>query len=51
MKMKKVKTFLPIDESFITIDPNLNALDGQIFQPEKLVQANETLKRIGLPKQ
>lgn len=38
-------------ESFITIDPNLSALDGQISQPEKLVEANETLKRIGLPKQ
>jgi hypothetical protein len=43
--------YLQQDKSFITIDPNLNALDGQIFQPEKLVQANETLKRIGLPKQ
>lgn len=43
--------YLHQDESFITIDPNLNALDGQIFQPEKLGEANETLKRIGLPKQ
>ncbi len=43
--------YLQHDESFITIDPNLNALDGQIFQPEKLIVANETLKRIGLPKQ
>jgi hypothetical protein len=43
--------YLQHDESFITIDPKLNALDGLIFQPEKLVEANETIKRIGLPEQ
>ncbi len=33
-----------------TINPDLNQYEGKTLFPEKLAKANETIKRIGLPK-
>jgi len=35
----------------VRIDKSLNKYDDMILFPEKLEKANETLRRIGLPKQ
>jgi hypothetical protein len=43
-ELKKRKT--PI----VRIDKSLNKYDDQILFPEKLEKANQTLKKIGLPK-
>jgi hypothetical protein len=34
----------------VTIDNSLNKLDEKVLFPEKLVKANEMLKKVGLPK-
>jgi hypothetical protein len=45
VELKKRK--IPI----VRIDESLNKYDDMILFPDKLEKANETLKRIGLPKQ
>ena len=35
----------------VRIDKTLNEYDNKIFFPDKLEKANETLRRIGIPKQ
>ena len=48
MKIEKElkKRKIPI----VAIDKSLDKFDNKIMFPEKLVKANEMLKRIGLPK-
>ncbi len=40
------KNILPI----VRIDKSLDKYDGKILFPEKLAQANDALKTVGLPK-
>jgi hypothetical protein len=47
MDLKKLNK---INNPIVIINPALDKYKGVIFFPEKLAQANETLKRVGLPK-
>ncbi|WP_257670947.1 hypothetical protein [Parapedobacter tibetensis] len=47
MKIEQInKTKTPI----VKIDKKLDRFQGKILFPEKLKQANDTLKKVGLPK-
>lgn len=48
--MKKPTELKKRKSPIVTIDKALNAYDEVVVFPEKLAEANEVLKKIGLPK-
>ncbi len=47
----KQKSFNSLKDYKFAIDTELDADDDKILFPEKLRKANETIKRVGLPKE
>lgn len=49
--MKNINDLKELNTPIVKIDKTLNKFKGTVLFPEKLAQANEMLKRIGLPKE
>jgi hypothetical protein len=49
--MKVIKEIKKRKIPIVRVDKSLNKYDDQILFPQKLGKANDTLKKIGLPKQ